>query len=129
MPESAFVLDASALMTRLNAEPGVAQVAAVLPRAVMSSVNLSEVVTKLVEVGMPEAEIHTALDGLGLEVVPFDERLAYRAGLLRPVSRALGLSPGDRAGLALADELDCLVLTTDQQWQSLTAPVVVEVIR
>ena len=129
MTESAVVLDASALLALLNAEPGAARVAAVLTRAVVSSVNLSEVVAKLADCGMPEAEIHVTVDGLGLDVVPFDEALAYQAGLLRPASRALGLSLADRAGLALAMALDCPVLTTDQQWQALAAPVVVEVIR
>ncbi len=129
MPDPAVVLDASALLALLNAEPGAARVAAVLPRAVVSSVNLSEVVAKLADVGMPETQIHAALDGLGLGVIPFDEALAYRAGMLRPASRALGLSLGDRAGLALAMELDCPVLTTDQQWQAATVPVVVDVIR
>jgi PIN domain nuclease of toxin-antitoxin system len=129
MPDPAVVLDASALLALLNAEPGAARVAAVLPQAVVSSVNLSEVVAKLADIGMPEAEIHAALDGLGLDVVPFDESQAYRAGMLRPASRALGLSLGDRAGLALAMELGCPVLTTDQQWQALAAPAVVEVVR
>jgi len=129
MSDPAVVLDASALLALLHAEPGAPRVAAVLSRAKASSVNLSEVVAKLAEVGMPESEIHTALVGLGLEVVPFDEALAYRAGLLRPVTRALGLSLGDRAALALAMALDCPVLTTDQQWQAVEAPVVVEIIR
>jgi PIN domain nuclease of toxin-antitoxin system len=129
MPDPAVVLDASALLAMLNAEPGATRVAAVLPRAVVSSVNLSEVIAKLGDVGMPEAEIHAALEGLGLDVRPFDESLAYRAGMLRRASRAPGLSLGDRAGLALAMEIDCPVLTTDQQWLELAEPVVVEVIR
>jgi PIN domain nuclease of toxin-antitoxin system len=128
MPDPAVVLDASALLALLNAEPGATRVAAVLHQAVVSSVNLSEVVGKLAEVGMPEDEIHSALDGLRLDVIPFDESLAYRAGLLRPASR-LGLSLGDRAGLALAMELDCPVLTTDGKWQAVATSVVVEVIR
>jgi PIN domain nuclease of toxin-antitoxin system len=123
------VLDASAVLALLQAEPGASRVAAVLSRAVVSSVNLSEVVAKLADVGMPEAEIHAALDSLGMDVRPFDESLAYRAGLLRPASRALGLSLGDRAGLALAMELGCPVLTRDQQLQALDVPVSVEVIR
>lgn len=129
MPDPTVVLDASALLALLQSEPGAARVAAVLPRAVVSSVNLSEVIAKLADLGMPEAEIHATLDSLGLDVVPFDESSAYQAGMLRPASRALGLSLGDRAGLALAVERDCRVLTTDQQWQALDVPVVVEVIR
>ena len=46
---SSWVLDASALLALLNREPGSEKVVAALPDAVMSSVNLSEVVAKLVD--------------------------------------------------------------------------------
>lgn len=58
------VLDASAFLALLNAEPGAEKVAGVLSGAALSAVNLSEVVAKLAEVGMPEASIHETLDGL-----------------------------------------------------------------
>ena len=43
------VLDASALLALLNHEAGADQVAAVIPRAALSAVNLAEVVAKLIE--------------------------------------------------------------------------------
>ena len=46
---SSWVLDASALLALLNRELGSEKVVAALPDAVMSSVNLSEVVAKLVD--------------------------------------------------------------------------------
>jgi len=84
----------------------------------VSAVNLSEVVAKLADHGVPLGEIRQALT-LGLEVVPFTEELAYAAGELRPLTRDRGLSLGDRACLALAKTLKRPVLTADRGWASL----------
>ena len=51
MSDRLVVLDASALLALLLAEPGAARVAALLPDATVSAVNLSEVVAKLAEHG------------------------------------------------------------------------------
>jgi len=126
--QAVAVLDASALLALLQGEPGSSRVLEVLPGVLICSVNLSEVVAKLAESGMPEGDIHRAL-GLGLEIVPFDEALAFQAGLLRPVTRRAGLSLGDRACLALAQARSLPALTTDRAWTGLDAGVDVEVIR
>ena len=127
---SVCVLDASALLALLNGEPGSEEVEqAIIDDAVICTVNLSEVVAKLSEAGMPEATIHYALDTLGLEVVPFDVGLAYQAGLLRPLTKRAGLSLGDRACLALAMQRKLPVLTTDRAWESLSLDIDIRVIR
>lgn len=124
------VLDASALLALLNGEPGSEQVANVIvDGAVISTVNLAEVVTKLSEIGMSEALIHDVLDSLGLEIVDLDFKQAYQIGLLRPLTRHAGLSLGDRACLALAQQLALPALTTDRIWQNLAIDVKVQVIR
>ena len=110
------VLDASAILALLNDEPGAAAVAAALEDAVVSAVNLSEVVAKLREVGLSREEADEALGGLGLEVQPFDEAAAWAAGTLRAATRRAGLSLGDRACLALARELGVPALTADAAW-------------
>jgi len=122
------VLDASALLALLQNEPGADQVLESLPGGLICSVNLSEVVAKLAELGMPEPEIRLALS-LGLNVVPFDVVLAFSAGTLRPATRSAGLSLGDRACLALARSRSLPVLTTDRAWREIDVDVVVEVIR
>ena len=126
---SEAVLDASALLALLNSEPGAEKVAAVLSGAMISAVNLSEVVAKLAEVGMPEASIREALDGLALEVMPFDREQAYVAGHLRPLTRSAGLSLGDRACLGLAQRLGLPVVTTDSVWADLGLELDVQVVR
>ena len=80
---SEVVLDASALLALLNREQGHEEVAQTISQAAISAVNLSEVVAKLAEGGMPEEAIRDALEGLALEVHEFGRDLAYDTGLLR----------------------------------------------
>jgi len=126
---SEIVLDASALLALLNREPGHEEVARTIPQAVVSTVNLSEVVAKLVESDMLGEAIHEALDGLALEVHAFERNLAYEAGLLRTATRSRGLSLGDRACLALGRRLNLPVLTTDRAWEGLEVGVEVRLAR
>jgi ribonuclease VapC len=124
------VLDASALLALLNREPGSEQVADVITAgAVISAVNLSEVVAKLGETGMPERLIHEVLDLLGVEIITFDVEQAYQSGLLRALTRRAGLSFGDRACLVLARKLDLPALTADRAWMDVEVGVTVQVIR
>jgi PIN domain nuclease of toxin-antitoxin system len=113
------VLDASALLALVHGEEGADVVEATIPGAQISAVNLAEVVGKLADIGMPEDEIRAALAGLGLRVVDFDERLAFAAGLLRPLTRSEGLSLGDRACLAVAAATHRPALTADRSWAEL----------
>lgn len=127
---SEHVLDASAVLALLNQEHGSDPVVqAIIDGASISAVNLSEIVAKLSEAGVPVASIHEALDRLGIEVVDFDADLAYRAGLLRPVTRPAGLSLGDRACLALAQQLGLPALTTARAWTSLQIGVTIRLAR
>lgn len=126
---SDFVIDASALLALLNQEPNTDRWATAVKDAAISAVNLSEVVAKLAEVGMSEAEIRGALEPLGFEVVAFDAGLAYLAGLLRPHTKGLGLSLGDRACLALGQGMELPVLTADRTWTRLRVGLEIRVIR
>ena len=76
----AIVLDASAVLALMDAEPGQEAVAAVLPGALVSAVNLAEVVSKLAERGMPAAQAHADAMALGIDVVAFDGDLALDVG-------------------------------------------------
>lgn len=114
-----MVLDASALLAFLNHEPGAQVVGESLPGAAISAVNLSEVIAKLVDQGTTETALRATLDSLGLTVYSFDTTLAYAAGLLRPSTRAFGLSLGDRACLALAEKLGLPAITADRAWLEL----------
>lgn len=124
------VLDASAVLALLADEPGAATVAAAISEgAAIGAVNLAEVLAKLVDVGMPEAEAVAVVEGLGLEVVPFDEATAVVTARLRAPTGAHGLSLGDRAALALALIRGEPVLTTDRAWSTVDVAVEVRSLR
>lgn len=108
-----IVLDASALLCLLNDEPGADRIATVLTRSVIGAVNFGEVVSKLRERGISLDEIREALGGLHLDVRPLTTSQAMTIGDLRPATRSLGLSFGDRACLALALDLGLEAYTTD----------------
>ena len=124
-----MVVDATAVLALVNAEPGWEQVAEVLPDAVISAVNVSEVVAKLADRGVPGEEIRESLSGLGLAVVPFDAEAAYSAGALRRIKGGKKLSLGDRACLDLAHSREEPALTADRQWTRIDAGVEVVLIR
>lgn len=107
------VLDASAVLALRYQEPGWQLVADVQHRLV-SSVNLAETLSKLIDRGHSPEDAEAALALLRLRVIPFDEAQAAEAARLRPLTRAFGLSLGDRACLALARVRGLPVLTADR---------------
>lgn len=111
------VLDASAVLAVLNGEPGEDKVVPLLAESAISSVNLTEVGAKLLGAGMDEASAQIAVSVLGIgEVVDFNEKLAWKAAWLRPLTKQFGLSLGDRACLALAIHLNVPAVTAEKQW-------------
>jgi len=110
---SKVVLDASALLCLLNDEPGADRVVDVLTRSITGTASLAEVVSKLRDRGLPLDEVREALGGLHLDVRSLTPAQALIVGDLRPATKALGLSLGDRACLALAIDLQAEMLTTD----------------
>ncbi|WP_421851612.1 type II toxin-antitoxin system VapC family toxin [Novosphingobium sp.] len=129
MSDPRYVLDASALLAAMLGERGAETVEAHFGQACISAVNLSEVVAKLAERGVPQEAIVESLADLDLDVRPFDTQAALRAGALRPATRANSLSFGDRACLALAAEQGATALTTDGAWVGLDLGIAIELAR
>ena len=123
------VLDASALLAFLHGEPGGEVVEELLGTSAISSVNWSEVIQKALEKKTEVEGLREELESLGLEIVPFTAPLAEKTAHLREGTRSLGLSLGDRACLALAEDLGRPAVTTDKIWGDLTLPVEVRVVR
>lgn len=118
---SALVYDASALLAVMFDEPGAEAVLSLLaqPGGETSAVNWSEVAAKLAERGLKESRISAELAAFALDVVPFDESQAITAAALRPITRPLGLSLGDRCCLALGRIRKARIVTADAAWKQL----------
>lgn len=123
------VLDSSALLAWAWDEPGADRVDQVIERGVVSAINWSEVVARLVERGLSEEEAVEARTQFPVDIRPFDAPQALAAGLLRRATRSAGLSLGDRACLALARLEGMPAVTADRAWAGLELGVEVEVIR
>jgi ribonuclease VapC len=120
-----YVLDASALLAFLAGEPGGDTVEEALPRALVSTVNMSEVIAKLLSRTMSSDEVREVLQYLDCEVVDFTLERAWHTAQLRPLTRHQGLSLGDRACLALAIEHELPVMTTDRVWGEIDVGITV----
>lgn len=110
------VLDASAVLAVIFGEPGETRVRrAMAEGAVMSTVNLAEVVARLARIGRSRDEIARVRDSLmaGLAFIDVDESVAVEAGLAIVSTRDHGLSLGDRICLMLAKARGVSVLTAD----------------
>jgi ribonuclease VapC len=123
------VLDASAILALLAEEPGADEVEAFLDGGAMSAVNLAEVLQKSIQHGVDTEGLEYDLQGLGVEVFPFDIAQARATAELWERSPRGGLSLGDRACLALAGGLGAVAVTTDRRWSSLDLDVQIRVVR
>jgi ribonuclease VapC len=124
------VLDASALMAVLNREPGAELLTSqIMSAATASTVNLAEVHGKLVQRGFTPEDAWAAAHGVIDEAFAFTAEQAKTAGDLVVLTRALGLSLGDRACLALGIALRAPVYTADRAWKNLKLGIRIHVIR
>lgn len=125
-----IVLDASVLLAVLNREPGADKLTPqLLNVATSSTVNLAEVQSKLVNRGLSPQEAWEATLSPIREPTAFTAEHAMSAGNLIVETRALGLSLGDRACLALGLALSAPVYTADKSWKSLKLGLRIHVIR
>ncbi|KGF73765.1 twitching motility protein PilT [Neosynechococcus sphagnicola sy1] len=123
------VLDASALLAYLKAEPGGDLVDGVLAESVISSVNWAEVIQKSIAASVNVDGMLDDLEALGLVVEPFTPEDGEMAGRLWEQTRQAGLSLGDRACLSLGLRLGVNVLTADHAWTALNLSLDMQVIR
>ena len=113
------VFDASAVLAAIFDEPGGDRVTELWADGenLLSTVNYSEVISKLAERGMPDDEMRLVMEGVPLKLAQFDQDSAHVAGLLRRSTKSLGLSLGDRACLALAQSRGAQAVTADRVWK------------
>lgn len=132
---SKCVLDSSALLSYLSNEEGAAKVETLLLASTcMSTVNWAEVLSKASDLGKNVEELSALFEDRGLiggttELFPLTIEDAKKTAHLRSLTKALGLSLGDRACLALALRLRLPVVTADRAWSKLKLPVEIRTIR
>ena len=129
MNNDEVVADASAILALLVGEPFERVDPERITKAWVSAVNLSEVLAKLYEIGLPDSDAAAAVARLSLRVLAFDETQAQTAAQLKSATRKAGLSLGDRACLALAKSLGCRAITADRVWSNTDVGVEVLLIR
>jgi ribonuclease VapC len=127
--DRSVVLDSYAILAVISDEPG-SDLVADLPRgALLSSVNLVEVHTKLLLDGSVPDFAWGRILSIGCDICIFDEKQARIASEMVWKTRSFGLSLGDRACLALAIQRNATVYTADQAWKELSLQVEIKLIR
>jgi PIN domain nuclease of toxin-antitoxin system len=124
------VLDASAILAIVFQERGAEKLTVeIMKDAVISTVNLAEVQSKLVKKGYDPEEAWEDATSLVSAAVRFTSEQAKIAGSLIAQTEKVGLSLGDRSCLALAIALKAPVYTTEQAWRELKLGIPIHVIR
>ncbi len=126
---TSVVLDASAVLALVFAEPGADAVATRLSNCLLSAVNYVEVLSKSVDRGRSLSDTIIQVNRLQLSIWPFDAEQAATAASLRTATRDHNVSLADRCCLALALTQNVPVLTGDRKWRNFDAGVVVELFR
>jgi ribonuclease VapC len=124
-----FVLDSSALLAFVNGEVGGEMVADIIGDSIISTVNIAEVVTKLVDRGASLQQAREALAMADYSIADFDRPLAEATGALVKQTRGRGLSLGDRACLALAQREQLPALTGDREWLEVVTGIEIRLFR
>ena len=124
-----MVLDTSAILALVGAEPGGDRVAEVIEGSVISAPNWTEFLGVMARRGVDVADASAYLRALGPRIVDCDvndAEHAARIGASRPA-----LSLGDRLCLGAAASMGSKVLTADRIWSELglEGEVEIEVIR
>jgi ribonuclease VapC len=125
------VMDSSALLAVSKGEIGADRVMEILETqdCVISSVNMAEVATRMLDMGLPPEHLERACDQFGIDVIDFNQEQALAAAALRPLTKPAGLSLGDRACLALAQLMEGVAVTADHAWDDVKSALKVKVLQ
>lgn len=129
MPD--IVLDASAVLAAVYGEVGAQKVRSLFAdresTVLISAINWSEALDRLLRDGMRDDDAQSILAGLNLEIADFTIAQARIAARLRLIAPQLSLA--DRACLSLASTRNATAWTTDKIWARTKVKVPIEVLR
>ena len=126
---SGSVLDTSAIMAFLRSEIVGEEVGRMLEnRAIVSTVNVQELLAKLISKGMSVGDARLTVRSLNLEGHDLSWTLAESAAEMIEHTQAHGLSLGDRSCLALARALNLPAVTADRAWANVADDLGVDVV-
>jgi ribonuclease VapC len=114
-----IVFDASAVLALLRGEHGADVVAGYVGDAIMSAVNLQEVVKTLLRGGAPMEVAKEMIAELHLDIRSHTNIEAFAAAELYKATQSIGSGLGDRTCMALAITAGIPALTADRAWASL----------
>ncbi|MBS0555098.1 MAG: PIN domain-containing protein [Proteobacteria bacterium] len=107
------------MLAWLNAEPGAEAIDALLqagaPCLVPAAIH-AEIIAKALAHGVAPDAVRDIVASIGYTVIDTSAEDGAAAGWMRPVTRAHGLSLGDRLCLAAAQRLKAQVHTADRAW-------------
>jgi len=113
------ILDASALLALIHQEEGADIVKSLVKKAVMSTINVSEVLTALQRIDITPKEALSSIADIIQTIIPFDIEQAQLTAELSPLTKSKGLSLGDRACIALGQKMLLPIYTADRIWGEL----------
>lgn len=122
---NAVVLDSSVIIAILKNEPGAKD--SYLHNALVSTVNLTEVATRLITLGYSKEQAQAVMSGLPIKPIAFDLELVNTTAFMVQETRKYGLSLGDRACLTAAIKSKLPVLTADRIWKKLETELNVQI--
>ncbi len=111
-----YILDTSAVLALLFLENGHKNVEPLLSESAMSTVNVAEALTKLAQDKISLEASSKELFALNLRIIDFTTSQSIQVAELRPITKHLGLSLGDRACLALTMQENATAVTADRNW-------------
>ena len=114
-----YVLDASAVLALLFLEKGWEKVDPISAESAISTVNVAEALTKLVQEDISLKKATKDFLALNLEIIELTIAQSVKAAELRPLTKHRGLSLGDRCCLALTMQEDATAVTADRNWSNL----------
>jgi PIN domain nuclease of toxin-antitoxin system len=106
--QARYVLDCSALIALVHGEPGAETVQAAMGASVVCAVNLTETIAKLIRAGGGPRLVKRYLRGLQLEIMPWDEELAWESRDLCSLAQAGPVRKGDAVGPAAMNPPSCM---------------------